>query len=68
MAGFAIAWQSKRQMIVATDSKESEYVILSTRTSKAVWLGRLLHELGIKHPSYTSLPLSYTSKEIKSDY
>jgi hypothetical protein len=67
MAGSAITWQSKRQLIVAKSSTEAEYVSLSSGTSEAVWIARLLHELG--HPtSQCSLALHHASPTLHSDY
>jgi hypothetical protein len=65
MAGSTLTWQSKRQLTVAKSSIESEYVSLSTCTSEAVWLGRLLAEVGLAKPHNTTLPLGFTSNEIQ---
>lgn len=46
LSGAAITWQSKRQLTVARSSMESEYVALSNGAQEAVWLGRLLREIG----------------------
>jgi hypothetical protein len=67
MAGSTLTWQSKRQLTVAKSSTESEYVSLSTGTSKAVWLGRLLAELGLADPQSSTLPLGFTSRQIQHD-
>jgi hypothetical protein len=57
--GAAITWQSKRQLTVTRSSTESEYVALSDRAQEAVWLGRLLREIGA--PDSQTLPLSHNS-------
>jgi hypothetical protein len=57
MAGSAITWQSKLQLTVAKSSTEAEYVSLSSGTSEAVWLTRLLAELGLPNTSRPALTL-----------
>jgi len=44
--GGAIAWTSKMQKTVATSTTEAEYVAASVASKEAVWLQRLLGELG----------------------
>jgi hypothetical protein len=67
MAGLAITGQSKRQLTVAKSSTEAEYVSLSSGTSEAVWITRLLAEIG--HPtSQYSLALHHASPTLQSDY
>ena len=46
MAGGAISWLSKKHAIVALSRSEAEYVALSFATQEAVWLRKLLSELG----------------------
>ncbi|XP_058986346.1 uncharacterized protein LOC131806348 [Musca domestica] len=41
-----ISWESKKQDIVALSSTEAEYVSTSNASKEAVYLSRLLHELG----------------------
>jgi hypothetical protein len=53
---------------VAKSSTESEYVSLSTGTSKAVWLGRLLHELELGTSTSPQLPLAHSSPAIKNNF
>jgi hypothetical protein len=47
LAGGAISWSSKKQAVVALSSTESEYVGLSLAAKEAVWLRRLVGEIGI---------------------
>lgn len=44
--GGAISWASKRQKSVATSTTEAEYMALSLGVKEAIWLRRLLGELG----------------------
>ena len=46
MAGGAISWLSKKQVIVALSMSEAEYVALSSATQEAVWFRKLLSDLG----------------------
>ncbi len=46
MAQGAISWLSKKQGIVALSTSEAEYIALSSAAQEAVWLHRLLHDLG----------------------
>ena len=41
-----VSWCSKRQGTVAKSTTEAEYVALSQATQEAVWLRRLLSEIG----------------------
>ena len=47
MAGGALSWLSKKQPIVALSTSEAEYVALSSATQEAVWLRKLLSDLGV---------------------
>jgi hypothetical protein len=47
MAGGAISWKSKLQTTVATSSTEAEYMAASDAAREAVWLRRLLGDLGM---------------------
>jgi hypothetical protein len=47
LAGAAISWSSKRQSIIALSSTESEYVGLCFRSKEAVWLRRIMRDVGI---------------------
>jgi len=46
MAEGAISWVSKKQAVVALSTSEAEYIVLSFVTQEAVWLRRLLTDLG----------------------
>lgn len=46
LAGSAFSWQSKKQDVVALSSTEAEYIALSTAAKEAVYLRRLLKEVG----------------------
>lgn len=41
-----VSWASRKQNCVATSTMEAEYIALSEASSEAVWLRRLLGELG----------------------
>jgi len=45
LGGCTIAWQSKKQTIVALSSTEAEYVSISNAAREAVYLNRILREL-----------------------
>ena len=42
----AVSWLSKRQATVALSTTEAEYVVHSTATQEAIWLRRLLTDVG----------------------
>ena len=42
----AISWSSRKQATVARSSTEAEYVALSSATQEAIWLRRLMGDLG----------------------
>ena len=44
--GAAVTWSSRKQPIVALSTMESEYIAASDSTREAVWLRRLLDDLG----------------------
>jgi histone deacetylase 1/2 len=46
VGGAAVSWRSKKQETVAKSSCEAEYMALSEGVSEAVWLRRLVEELG----------------------
>ena len=50
-----ITWSSKKQATVAKSSTEAEYVALSKATQEAIWLRRLLDDLGMNTQSPTTL-------------
>ena len=45
-----MSWQSRLQTSVALSSMESEYMAASAVAQEAIWLNRLLGELGFKTP------------------
>jgi hypothetical protein len=44
--GGAISWASKSQRTVATSTTEAEYMALTQTTKEAIWIQRLLSEIG----------------------
>ena len=46
LQGASITWSSKRQASVALSTVEADYMALSQATQEAVWLQRLLEEVG----------------------
>lgn len=42
----AISWSSKKQVMTALSSSEAEYVVVRSSACKALWLIRLLEDLG----------------------
>ena len=48
VANGVISWGSKKQSTVAKSTTEAEYVALSQATQEAIWLRRLLSDLGCK--------------------
>ncbi|MCO5564509.1 hypothetical protein L7F22_018170 [Adiantum nelumboides] len=48
MAGGAISWRSRLQTCVTQSTTEAEYVAASEACKEAIWLGRLVTDLGIK--------------------
>ena len=46
LQGVSITWSSKRQASVALSTVEAEYMALSQATQEAIWLQRLLEEVG----------------------
>ncbi|KAE8665697.1 Esterase/lipase/thioesterase family protein isoform 2 [Hibiscus syriacus] len=54
VAGGAVSWVSKLQSVVATSTKEAEYVAATQASKEAIWLTMLLEELG-HNQEYVSL-------------
>ena len=48
VANGVVSWSSKKQSTVAKSTTEAEYVALSQATQEAIWLRRLLCDLGCK--------------------
>ena len=46
LAKGAVSWLSKKQATVALSTAEAEYVALSAATQEAIWLRRLLTDVG----------------------
>ncbi|CAI7829725.1 unnamed protein product [Closterium sp. NIES-54] len=55
LLGGVVAWQSKRQNLIALSSTEAEYVALNRGGTEAVWLRRLLAELGYEQEGPTPI-------------
>ena len=53
--GGPIAWSSRRQDCVATSTTEAEYIAASEATKEAVWLRRLITQLGAKQREPTPI-------------
>ena len=61
LCGAAISWQSKKQSVVAMSSCEAEYIALSSCAREAVWLRRLLSDLGEQQDVPTRIFVDNTS-------
>ncbi|MCO5609880.1 hypothetical protein L7F22_064113 [Adiantum nelumboides] len=48
LAGGAVSWRSRLQDCVTQSTTEAEYVAASKACKEAIWLGRLVTDLGIK--------------------
>ena len=48
ISGGPVYWQSRMQTSVALSSMEAEYMAASAATQEAMWLKRLLHQLGFQ--------------------
>ena len=55
LAGGVISWGSKKQQSVALSSTKSEYMALAKATAEAVWLQKLLCELGFQQLTPTTI-------------
>ena len=55
MAGGPVFWTSQRQRIVALSTTEAEYIAASQATKEAIWLRRLLLDLGFESDGPTEL-------------
>lgn len=53
LCGGVISWSSKRQRTVALSTTEAEYMALTQTTKEAIWLRRLLEELGFAQTTTT---------------
>jgi hypothetical protein len=55
LGGAAVSWSSKKQTTVALSSTEAEYIAASNAGKEALWLRRLLTDLGIDSTQPTTL-------------
>jgi Reverse transcriptase (RNA-dependent DNA polymerase) len=55
ISGGPVSWQSRMQTSVALPSMEAEYMAASAATQEAMWLNKLLHQLGFRTPRPTVL-------------
>ena len=55
ISGGPVSWQSRMQTSVALSSMEAEYMAASAATQEAMWLNRLLYQLGFRTPRPTVL-------------
>ena len=55
ISGGPVSWQSRLQSSVALSSMEAEYMAASAATQEAMWLNRLLQQLGFKTPRPTKI-------------
>lgn len=46
--GNTVSWSSRKQTTVSLSSTEAEYISLSEGACEAIWLRKLLNELGLK--------------------
>lgn len=53
LCGGAVSWLSKKQAIVALSTAEAEYIALSQAAQEAIWLRRLLSDLGVEATTST---------------
>ena len=51
----AICWNAKKQEVVAQSTAEAEYISLAAAANQAVWLRKLLEDLGQKQDSPVDL-------------
>nr|GFD30232.1 putative retrotransposon protein [Tanacetum cinerariifolium] len=45
--GGAVDWKSKKQTTIATHSAQAEYVAASEATMEAVWIRKIVRDLGV---------------------
>lgn len=48
LSGGAVAWASRKQPIVTLSTTEAEYVAAATCACQAVWMKRILEEVGLE--------------------
>jgi hypothetical protein len=59
MGNGAVAWASKKQLVVALSSVEAEYISGSLAVQEAIWEKKFLEEIGVK----TEKPLLYQDNQ-----
>ena len=55
LAGGPVSWLSKKQATVALSTSEAEYIAVSAASQEAIWLRRLLQDLGVDETKPTNL-------------
>jgi hypothetical protein len=55
ISGGPVSWQSRMQTSVTLSSMQAEYMEASAATQEAMWMNRLLHQLGFRAPRPTVL-------------
>lgn len=65
LAGGIISWSAKKQPTVALSTMEAEYMALAHAAKEAIWLRRLLAELGVSSADSTTL---YTDNQAAITY
>jgi hypothetical protein len=55
IGGFPVCWKSKRQPTVALSTSEAEYMSIASAAQTAVWLRRLLQDLGFTQDKATEI-------------
>ena len=68
IAGGPVSWQSRMQTSVALSSMESEYMAASAAAQEAIWLNRLLEEMGIHSKKPTILYEANKAAILLSDH
>lgn len=61
LSGGAVAWASRKQPIVTLSTTEAEYVAAATCACQAVWMKRILEEVGLKQEGEMVLLCDNTS-------
>ncbi|RVX01546.1 Pleiotropic drug resistance protein 3 [Vitis vinifera] len=57
-----ICWNSRKQEVVAQSTTEAEYISLAAAANQAIWLRKLLADLGQEQSSPTSFIVTITEK------
>jgi hypothetical protein len=48
LGGAAVSWSSRKQPIVTTSSTEAEYIAMGHAAKEAIWIGRVMCDLGVQ--------------------